>query len=46
MAYKDSFKNQNWLLPVSIKQMIPKNHICFFVEKFVDNLNLSANHRV
>jgi len=25
MAYKDSFKNQNWLLPLSIKQMIPEN---------------------
>jgi transposase len=41
MAYKDSFKNQNWLLPVSIKSMIPKNHICFFVEEFVENLNFS-----
>ena len=41
MAYKDSYKNQNWLLPVSIKQMIPENHICFFVEEFVENLNFS-----
>ena len=39
MAYKNSYKNQNWLLPLSIKQMIPENHICFFVEEFVENLN-------
>jgi len=41
MAYKNSFKNQNWLLPVSIKSMIPENHICFFVEEFVENLDFS-----
>ncbi|MDP4039564.1 MAG: IS1182 family transposase, partial [Candidatus Pacearchaeota archaeon] len=41
MAYKDSFKNQNWLLPLSIKRMIPENHICFFVEEFADNLDFS-----
>ena len=41
MAYKDSFKNQNWLLPPSIKQMIPENHICFFVEEFIENLDFS-----
>jgi transposase len=41
MAYKDSFKNQNWLLPVAIKSMIPENHICFFVEEFVENLDFS-----
>jgi len=33
MAYISSCKNQNWLLPVSIKSMIPENHICFFVEE-------------
>src|SRR3989344_2503863 len=41
MAYKNSFKNKNWLLPVSIKSMIPENHICFFVEEFVENLDFS-----
>jgi len=41
MAYISSFKNQNGLLPVSIKSMIPENHICFFVEEFVENLNFS-----
>ena len=37
----DSFKDQNWLLPTSIKQMIPENHICFFVEEFVESLDFS-----
>ena len=36
MAYLNSYKNQNWLLPASIKDMIPKEHICFFVEEFVE----------
>lgn len=41
MAYIASNKNQNWLLPLSIKDMIPKGHICFFVEEFVESLDLS-----
>ena len=41
MAYISSHKGQNWLLPPSIKQMIPENHICFFVEEFVDTLDFS-----
>ena len=42
MTYISSYKNQNWLLPTSIKQMIPENHICFFVEEFADNLDFSG----
>ena len=37
----NSYKDQNWLVPQSIIDMIPKNHICFFVEEFVDSLNFS-----
>jgi transposase len=29
MAYISSNKNQNWLLPLNIRDMIPNNHICF-----------------
>ena len=36
-----SFRGQNWLIPQSIQDMIPKNHICFFVEEFVDSLNFT-----
>lgn len=42
MAYIKSNKNQNWLLPLSIKEMIPKDHICFLVEDFADSLDYSS----
>ena len=42
MTYINSYKNQDWLLPTSIKQMIPENHISFFVEEFVESLNFSG----
>jgi len=41
MAYIPSNKNQNWLLPLSIKDLIPKQHICFLVENFVESLDFS-----
>ena len=41
MVYMNSYKGQNWLIPQSIQDMIPKNHICFFVEEFVDSLDFS-----
>ena len=42
MTYISSYKNQDWLLPTSIKQMIPPNHISFFVEDFVESLDYSG----
>jgi len=39
MVYMSSYKGQNWLIPQSIYEMIPENHICFFVEEFVDSLD-------
>ncbi len=42
MTYINSYKGQNWLLPTSIKQMIPQNHISFFVEEFVETLDFST----
>lgn len=41
MTYIQSFKGQNWLLPVSIQQMIPQNHICFFIEEFLESLDFT-----
>ena len=41
MVYINSYKDQNWLIPQSIKDMIPKEHVCFFVEEFVESLNFS-----
>ena len=42
MAYLNSYKDQNWLIPRSIKDMIPEGHICFFVEEFVESLDFSG----
>ena len=39
MAYIQTTKTQNWLLPMSIKDMIPKDHICFLVEDFAETLD-------
>jgi len=41
MAYIASQKGQDWLLPKNIKDMIPKGHICFLVEDFVESLDFS-----
>ena len=41
MTYMNSYKNQNWLIPQSIIDMIPADHICFFVEEFVDSLDFT-----
>jgi transposase len=41
MAYVNSYKGQNWLIPQSIKDIIPKEHICYFVEEFVESLNFT-----
>jgi len=39
MAYLNSYQGQNWLLPPSINEIIPKDHICFLVENYVDELD-------
>ena len=41
MVYMNSYKGQNWLVPQSIKDMISNDHICFFVEEFVDSLDFT-----
>ena len=41
MAYLQTKKGQNWLIPLSIKDMIPDGHICFFVEEFVESLDFT-----
>ena len=46
MTYMNSYKNQNWLMPHSIKDMIPKEHICFFVEEFAEDLEVEGSHRL
>lgn len=41
MVYKQTQKDQNWLLPLNIKEMISADHVCFLVEDFVEGLNYS-----
>ena len=36
MAYIPSYKNQSWLLPPAIDDLIPEDHICFLVEALVE----------
>ena len=42
MAYIQSHKGQSWLLPPSIEDLIPDDHICFLVEGLVDSLEYST----
>lgn len=41
MAYIKSHRNQNYLFPPNLKDMIPENHICFLIEQITDELNYS-----
>lgn len=42
MAYIQSYKEQSWLLPPSLEDLIPEDHVCFLVESLVDNLDYEA----
>lgn len=39
MAYIRSYQGQAWLLPPSIEEMIPEDHICFLVESLVEAMD-------
>ncbi len=41
MVYIQSFKNQSWLLPPAIEDLIPEDHICFLVESLIESLDFS-----
>ncbi len=41
MVFIKSFKNQTWLFPPAIEDLIPEDHVCFIVENLVDSLDLS-----
>ena len=42
MAYIQSYKGQSWLLPPSIEDLIPEDHICFLVEGLIDSLDYTV----
>lgn len=39
MAYIRSYKDQAWLLPPSLEELIPGDHICYLVESLVESLD-------
>ena len=39
MAYIKSFKDQNWLIPPSLSELIPEDHVCLLIESFIDEQN-------
>ena len=39
MAYIPSYKIQTWLLPPSIEDMIPEDHICYLVESLLKSID-------
>jgi len=42
MAYIKSFKGQNWLLPPSLSDLIPEDHVCLLIESFIDEQDFSS----
>jgi transposase len=42
MAYIQSYQDQAWLLPPSIEELIPEDHICFLIEAMVDSLDFET----
>ena len=41
MVFIKSSKNQVWILPPDIRDLIPSDHICYLVESFVDKMDFS-----
>jgi len=41
MTYIKSLRGQQWLLPPSIEDLIPEDHICFLVESLMDSSDYS-----
>ena len=42
MVFIKSFKNQTWLFPPALEDLIPEDHVCFLVENFIDSLDFSG----
>ncbi|MFH1173505.1 MAG: IS1182 family transposase [archaeon] len=42
MAYVQSFRNQNYLLPPNITDLFSQNHVCYLLEQITDELNYSS----
>ena len=42
MPFIKSFKNQTWLFPPSIEELIPEDHVCYMVESLIESLDFSV----
>ncbi|MEG3225322.1 MAG: hypothetical protein BME94_07365 [Methanobacteriales archaeon Met13] len=42
MALREDKLGQTWLIPPSINELIPENHICHLIVSLVDNLDFSS----
>jgi transposase len=41
-SYRPHLPEQDFLLPPSLRERLPENHLVYLVSDVVDNLNLSA----
>jgi hypothetical protein len=41
-SYRGYLPEQDFLLPASLREWLPENHLVYFVSDVVDNLNLST----
>src|SRR5215467_15631731 len=41
-SYRPYLPDQEFLLPLSLRDWLPENHLVYFVSDVIDNLNLSA----
>lgn len=42
MAYIKSYQDQPWLLPPSLEEIIPEDHICYLVESLVSMIDFTS----
>ena len=41
MVFYRDMRNQNWLFPPSVLELIPENHICFLVDEVIESMDFS-----
>lgn len=41
MTYIKSYRNQNYLIPPNLADLIPENHICYMIEQITDEVDYS-----
>lgn len=42
MVYYKDYKEQDWILPPRIEDIIPKDHICFFVDDIMEQMDFDV----